>query len=305
MHLTLRQLTVFRAVASLGGFTRAANALGLTQPAVSLQVKQLEDQLGVSLFERDGRKLELTAAGARVLETTQTIDAQLSTLEQSLAQLKGGVSGQLVIAGVTTTKYVAPHLLGAFVQRYPLVTPKLTVTNRQNVLRRLKERQDDLVLMGRVPGSIAVDAYPFVANPLVLAAPRDHALASWKRIDPAELAHWPMLMREAGSGTRLAVEEFLRERGVVANVVMELGSGEAIKQAVIAGLGVSVLSLHSLRLELAAGLVKLLPVDGFPLDKHWYAVVPRGKNLRPVAQTFLDFLASDGPTLLRAGTDPG
>ncbi|MGI9381781.1 MAG: LysR family transcriptional regulator [Methyloligellaceae bacterium] len=300
MHVTLRQLTVFRAVASLGGFTRAANELGLTQPAVSLQVKQLEDQLGLALFERGGRKLELTAAGARVLETTQAVDAQLSTLEQSLAQLKGGVSGHLVIAGVTTTKYVAPHLLGAFLRRYPLVTPKLTVTNRQNVLRRLKERQDDLVLMGRVPNSIAVDAHPFVSNPLVLAAPRDHPMASRKEIMPEQLAQLPMLMREPGSGTRLAVEEFLRARGVVANVVMELGSGEAIKQAVIAGLGISVLSLHSLRLELAAGLVKLLPVEGFPLEKHWYAVVPHGKQLRPVAQTFLDFLATDGAELLKA-----
>lgn len=305
MNVTLRQLTVFRTVAGCGSFTQAAHALGLTQPAVSLQVKQLEDQLGAQLFDRDGRTLALTAAGQSVLDTSRAIDTELSTLEQTVAQLKGGVSGRLVVAGVTTTKYVAPHLLGAFVKRYPLVTPVLTVTNRQNVLRRLKERDDDLVIMGRVPTSIAVDAHPFVANPLVVTAHPEHPLAGRKRIAVEELAGLPMLMREPGSGTRLAVEEFFRERDIAANVVMELGSGEAIKQAVMAGLGVGVLSVHSLHLERAAGLIKVLPVDGFPLDKYWYAVVLQGRNLRPVAQTFFDFLASEGAALLKAGADPG
>ena len=203
MSLTLRQLTVFRTAARHGSFTRAAHELGLTQPAVSLQIKQLEELFGLPLFERDGRKLGLTAAGASVLETTEAVDAELSSLDQTLAQLKGGVSGALVVAGVTTTKYVAPHLLGEFVRRYPLVAPRLTVTNRQNVLRRLKQREDDLVIMGRVPDTIAVDAYPIIANPLVLAAPPDHKLASRKRIGVERIAEMPMLMREPAAMARV------------------------------------------------------------------------------------------------------
>ena len=300
MAPTLRQLTVFRTVAGSGSFTRAAHELGLTQPAVSLQVKQLEELLGVQLLERDGRKIGLTAAGQSVLDASRAIDTHLSTLEQTIAQLKGGVSGRLAVAGVTTTKYVAPYLLGAFVNRYPRVKPVLTVTNRQSVLHRLKERQDDLVLMGRVPTSIAVDAYPIVSNPLVVAAHPGHPLAADGRVEPEQLAHEPMLMREPGSGTRLAVEEFLGARGITPNVVMELGSGEAIKQAVMARLGIAVLSTHSLHLELAAGLIKLLPVDGFPIEKHWYAVALQGRRLRPVAQKFLQFLASEGAAQLKA-----
>lgn len=306
MHLTLRQMTVFEAAARHLSFTRAGTEIGLTQPAVSQVVRQLEDNLGAALFEQIGKRLFLTPAGERLLATCRQIANEMADLEQSLSDLAGGIGGPLSIAGVTTTKYLAPHLLGAFVRRYPAVRPRLVVTNRDQVIERLRSNADDLVLMGQAPDNLAVETFPVLANPLVVAAAADHPLAEAAAIPLARLATEPFLMREPGSGTRMVIEELLAGLGKRPDMVMELGSGEAIKQAVMAGLGISVLSAHSLRLEVAAGLIRLLPVEGFPLQRQWYAVKLKDKRLSPVARHFLDFLLAEGAAVVAAsrGLDP-
>lgn len=300
MHLTLRQMKVFEAAARHLSFTRAGAEIGLSQPAVSQVVRQLEDNLGTPLFEQVGKRLFLTPAGERLRATCHSVAGEMADLEQSLSDLRGGIAGPLAIAGVTTTKYLAPHLLGAFVRRYPLVRPRLVVTNRDQVIERLRANADDLVLMGQVPETLAVESVPVLANPLVVAAPPDHPLAGAGAVPLARLAEEAFLMREPGSGTRMVIEGLLAECGLRPRVVMELGSGEAIKQAVMAGLGISVLSAHSLRLEVAAGLIRLLPVEGFPQERQWYAVKLRDKRLHPVARRFLDFLRDEGAQVIAA-----
>ncbi len=297
-HVTLRQLQIFERVVRLGGYTRAAEALHLTQPTVSMQVKKLSEALGLPLLEQVGRHVHLTAVGRDVYVAAQEILARMAALEDSASERQGVVKGELSIAVITTAKYFMPRLLGAFVTQNPLVKPKLTVTNRAKVLQRLNANEDDLLIMGQVPKKLAVDAHPFIDNELVVVAPADHPLANTHNITLKTLRQERFLVRESGSGTRQAVDRLFVEKGVKITPYMELGSSEAIKQGVMAGLGISVLSRRNLRLELLGNLIVVLDVEGFPLIRRWYAVHLKKKRLSLAARTFLDFMLTESEHIL-------
>ncbi len=292
MHLTLQQLKLFDSVARNAGYTPAARELHLTQPAVSIQIKRLEEQLGLALFERVGKQILLTQAGKVVHESTLAILEKLSEMANVVEQIKGDVKGPLQLAVVTTTKYFLPHLIGEFLQCYPDVEPRLRFTNRERVVERLDANLDDFVIMGQLPPNRNLVSHPFLENILVPVARPDHPLAKRKGVSLQELAAQRFLHREQGSGTRMRFEQLLQDNGLEATPYMELGSMEAVKQGVMAGLGVAVLSLHALRLELETGRLSVLDVEGFPLKRQWYLVHQKGKALSLTAQTFLEFILS-------------
>lgn len=302
MHMTLRQLTLFKAVAEHLSFTRAAADLSLTQPAVSIQIKQLESNVGMPLFEQIGKKIYLTHAGRELYGACQDIFVRLETLEMSLSELQGAIKGQLKLSVVTTATYFTPHLFSAFLRLYPEVNIRLNVTNRIHILERLINNEDDLVLMGQVPEQLNVQAHQFLENPLVIIAHPQHHLVGKERIPLSALANETFLVREVGSGTRLAMERCFAAHHVELKTGMELGSSEAIKQGVIAQLGLSVLSQHTLTLELASGVIQVLNVENFPLIRHWYVVHLAEKKMSLVARTFLEFLLTQTQQVIQKNT---
>lgn len=293
-HATLQQLRLFEAVARLKSFTEAAKAVHLTQPAVSIQVKRLEENIGLPLFEQVGKQLHLTVAGQEVYDACRDVIQRLNEASTAIDDLRGEVSGTLNLAVVSSAKYFLPYLLGSFMQRYPKVEPKLQVTNRASLLERLSSNADDLYIMGQVPDDLPVEVYPFLENVLVIVARPDHPLANEKNISLERIAQERFVGREPGSGTRKAVEAIFQARGIKAAPYIEFSSAETIKQGVMAGLGLAVLSLHSLRLELPANKLVILDVEQFPLHRRWYAVHRKGKRLSRAAQTFLDFIQQEG-----------
>ena len=298
MHLTLQQLKLFEAVSRNGSFTRAAEELHLTQPAVSIQIKRLEAQAGLPLFEQVGKKIFSTAAGKVMYDASLDILNRVEDLRNSMEELKGVVKGPVQVSVVTTAKYFMPHLLGAFLQKYPDVEPKLKFTNRARVVEHLMSNEDDFVVMGQVPEDKRLESYPFLNNILGILAPPGHPLASKKNIELRELVIERFLKREEGSGTRQAFDKLLADNGLKIEPYMELGSSEALKQGVMAGLGLAILSLHSVQLELDANKLIVLDVKGFPLKRRWYAVHLKGRKLSLVARTFLDYILAESQGLL-------
>jgi DNA-binding transcriptional LysR family regulator len=290
IRATLQQLRLFEAVAHHGSFTRAAEAIHLTQPAISIQIKRLEDRLGVSLFEQMGKKIYLTAAGKELYTTCQDVFERLTAFEGKLDELRGEVAGPLNLAAVTTAKYFLPHYLGAFLRRYPKVLPQLKASNRARILERMEANEDDIYIMATLPENIDMEAHPFLNDELVMFAHPDHPLAKQKKIPLEELLRHRFIAREPGSGIRLTFERLLAENELKVKPYMELGSGEAIKQAVMSGIGIAMLSTFSLKLELETGRLVLLDVEGLPIKRHWYAVHRRGKHLTPAALKFIEFL---------------
>lgn len=295
-HTTLRQLQVFEAVARLGSFTRAAEELYLAQPTVSMQLKKLADTVGMPLFEQNGIRIHLTDTGREVYAACHEVFRAMADLEMKVADLKGVKRGRLRLAVITSAKYLAPHLLGQFGRLYPGIDFSLKVTNRERLLERIANHEDDLYILGEPPPGLEVDAHPLVPNPLVIMASRDHPLAGVHNIPLERLLEEPFVLREPGSGTRDALLRLLEKHDLQAPVVrMELSSNESIKQAVVAGLGISVLSLHSLALEGTNGPIAVLDVQGFPIERHWYLAYPGGRKLSVVTQTFLEFVREQGP----------
>ncbi len=290
MHFTLQQIRLFEAVTRLGSVTRAAEALHLTQPAVSIQIKRLESQVGLSLFEHVGRRIYPTRAGKAVYAASRDILDRVGALKDEVAEMQGEISGPLSLAVVTTTKYFMPNLIGEFLDLYPTVEPRLYFSNRARILERLADNRDDLVVMGQVPGDDKLVAHPFLDNVLVCVAPSGHPLVGEKTVSVARLVQERFLVREEGSGTRMAVDRYIADSGCSIDPYMELGSSEAIKQGVVAGLGIAILSRHSIALELQSGLLSVLHVEGFPLVRPWFAVYHGGKRLSLVARTFLDHI---------------
>ena len=302
LHLTLRQLKVFESVARHLNYTRAAEELHLTQPAVSMQVKQLEDQLGVALFEQLGKRIHLTEAGREVLTYARSITQQLDELEGVLNRMKGLGGGRLRISVASTANYFIPTLLGNFSRRYPDVTVSLDVTNRETLLRQLAENTVDLVVMGQPPAEADVEAQAFLKNPLVIVAPPGHPLASQKGTPLTRLQEEIFLVRESGSGTRMAMERFFAERGMRLKTGMEVGSNEAIKQI---GPGrpraLGLLSRATIEQELALKRLAVLDIEDFPIMRHWYVVHRRGKRLSAPAQKFKEFLKKEARSIIRDG----
>jgi DNA-binding transcriptional LysR family regulator len=294
-HATLNQLRIFLAVARHGSFARAAEALHLSPPTLSLQVKQLADTVGQPLFEQLGKKIYLTAAGHTLAEGCQDIEARMERLTQDLAALQGVEKGSLRLAILTTVKYTAPKLLGGFCAAHPGIEVAMVVGNRENLLQRLAQNQDDLYIMGQAPDGLDVVSEPWGDNPLVLVAPPNHPLATAKRISPQRLASEPFILREAGSGTRLSAERFFGQHGITLKNRLEVGSNEAIKQTVAGGLGLAVLSAHTVGPELALGELVQLDVAGFPLLRNWHVVYARGKKLSAAATAFRGWLFEHRP----------
>lgn len=293
-NATLHQLKVFEAVARHSSFTRAAEELFLTQPTVSMQVKQLSKAVGMPLFEQVGKRLYLTEAGKRLYSTCQDIFDRLSQFEISIADLKGLKQGNLRLSVVTTAKYVIPRLLGPFCQRYPGIDVSLTVTNHEYLLENLANNRDDLYILSQPPDDLDVSIHPFLENPLVVIACHDHPLVGEKNIPLKRIAEEPFIMREPGSGTRKSVQKMFDDHNLDVKVKLDLGSNEAIKQAIAGGLGISVLSLHTLALEGTNSSLAILDVKGFPIQRYWYVVYPAGKQLSIIAQTFFDYLLTEG-----------
>ena len=295
-HTTLRQLQIFEATVRLGSFTRAAGELFLTQPTISMQIKKLADAVGLPLFEHVGRSVKPTEAGRELYDSCRKIFDVLANLEMKVSDLQGMRRGRLRVAVITTVKYFLPELLGEFCAIHPGIEVALKVSNRERIMERLNNDEDDLYIVGAVPEDADVKAYPFAPNPLVIVAPRDHPLVGKRNISIEEIAQQPFVGREPGSGTRDAVIRVFKERGVeLPQVKLELGSNEAIKHAVVAGLGLAVMSLHSLTLDGPDGPLALLDVEGFPIVRQWYVVHPKGKELSLVAQAFLDYALAVEP----------
>jgi LysR family transcriptional regulator, low CO2-responsive transcriptional regulator len=290
MRITLGQLKAFEAVVRLGGISRAAEELHVTQPAVSKKIGLLQDEVGLALFEHVGKRLSLTDAGRELLTTCGDWLETWSRFEQSIADLKGLKQGRLRLAVVTTGKYFMPRLLGPFCDLYPGIDISMQVLNRHRLVERLTHNSDDLYIMGAPPDGLEIESERLMENPLVVLAPASHPWANRRRIPFSDLANVAFVMREQGSGTRTAVEREFQERGLPLRVKLELGSNEAIKQAVAGGLGLTILSRSTLRLDTAQPELVELDVHGFPVRRSWYVVWPRSKQLSVVARTFLVFL---------------
>lgn len=294
-HATLHQLRIFLAVAEHNSFARAAQALHLSPPTLSLQVKQLAETVGQPLFEQLGKKIYLTATGKILAEACQDIAQRLDLLNEDLSALQGMERGKLKLAILTTVKYTVPKLLGGFCAAHPGIEVAMVVGNRENLLQRLAQNKDDLYIMGQAPENMDVVSEDFLNNPLVLVAEPSHPLAGQRNISPQKLRNEPFILREPGSGTRLTTERFFAQHGFTPINRLEVGSNEAIKQTVAGGLGLAVLSATTVVSELALGELVQLDVSGFPLIRRWQVVYPRGKRLSPTAQAFKQWLYDHRP----------
>ncbi len=293
LHFTLRQLQVFEKVAKHLSYTRAAEELYLSQPAVSMQIKQLESHVGLPLLEQMGKKIFLTAAGQELFQYARSIGLQLAEIEAIFDEMKGLKQGKITLSVVNTANYFTPQLLAKFCKRHPGINVNLLVANRDAVLSQLADNTTDLAIMGQPPDGIDVSAESFLENPLVVIAAPDHPLASIRHIKYARLASETFLSREPGSGTRSAMERSFAEHGVQPHISMEMETNEAIKQAVQAGMGLGILSLHSIELELETKRLVVLNVEDFPLRRHWFVVYRSNKRLSGAALAFKDFLLTE------------
>jgi len=290
MRMTLRQLQVFGAVCESRSYSRAAEEMALTQPAVSLQIRQLEELVGQPLFEYVGKKLYLTEAAEALKRASSDIFARLDSLDMQLTDLQGSLQGQLNLAVESSAKYFVPHLFAAFRRQHPDVSLQLSVVNRAQVIKRLSDNRDDLVIMSLMPSEVALEFLPFLNNPIVAVAPPEHPLCQASRLSLQDLAAYPLLVREPGSGTRKACEEYFQQKRAHFAQTVQIASLDALREAVIAGLGVALLPRHAVTLELTHGLLRELPVDELPLYRSWCVAHARGKRLSPVAQAFFAFI---------------
>jgi DNA-binding transcriptional LysR family regulator len=297
-HATLRQLKVFEAVARLLSFSRAAEELHLTQPAVSTQVKKLEDHAGLALFEQFGKKIYLTPAGAELLDISRGIIQQFEVAESAMTQFKGVSGGKLNVAVISAGDYFFPRLLVEFIGRHQGVVLNFTVHNREGLLSHMQANLTDLAIMVRPPHEADMVAEAFAPHPYVIVAPPNHALVGETGIRIERLLREPFVVREKGSDTWQSMQEGFGAHIDRLNIAMQIKSTETIKQAVMAGMGIGFLSAHTIAQELRNGSLKVLDVRGFPLMLHWYVVHRRHKRLPPVAQAFKDFLLNEGSGLI-------
>ena len=304
-NVTFRQLRVFSEVARRLSFVRAAEALHLTPPAVTMQVKELEASVGLPLFDRRGRSISLTTTGEYFLVYAKRLLATVKDAEDAMARLRRVEGGVLNVGLVSTAKYFVPRLLAQFCAEHPQVEVRLQVSgNREQLLALLHEGEIDLAVMGRPPKEMATRSEPLAAHPLVFVAPIGHALLAGLPLTVAALVDAPFIVRERGSGTRKAMEDFFAANAFTPRIAMEMSSNETIKQAVMAGLGVSFLSLHTLGLELRSGLIARLEVTGTPVIKTWYLVHLLAKVLSPAAEAFRYAMLEQAETYLRAHDAP-
>ena len=298
-HVTLRQLQIFEAIGRLKNFSRVAEELFLTQSTVSTQVKHLTELVGMPLVEVVGRKTYLTQAGEILHHACQDVINRLDNAEMAFADLQGIKTGTLKLSVISTAKYFAPEVLGKFWQQYPGIEVSLEVNNKENILQRLINNEDDLYILGHnPPKDLDIHSIAFASNPIYVMASKEHPLAKEnKRVSLKQLNEYPLIFREPGSGIRDVIEKLFATKGIKPNVRMILSNNEAIKHALIGQLGISVLSLHTILLEGENGPIALLDVEGFPVQRNWHVVYRKGKELSVVAQSFVDFLTEEGKRL--------
>ncbi len=294
MNLTFRQLRLFLALADTGSVSAAARALHVTQPTASMQLKEITQSIGMPVYEVVGKRVFLTEAGRELAETARAIAGEWEALRQKFDAMRGLTRGRLRVALVNTAQYFMPRLLGGFCQQHPEIDISLQVLNRDGVVARLRDNLDDLYIMSMPPADIELDDDVFMPNPLLLVAAATHPLAKKRKLLLEKLATDRFILRESGSGTRMATEQLFDAHSFRPGLRMELGSNEAIRQAVAAGLGVAVLSRHALDIGQAKEEVVALDVQGFPLHSQWHVVSPRGKRLSPIASVFRDHLLRGG-----------
>lgn len=299
-NATFRQLRVFNEVARHLSFSKAAQSLHLTPPAVTMQIKELEGHVGLPLFDRGGRKISLTTTGEYMLVYVRKILATVKDAEDATARLKKLEMGSLTIGMVSTATYFLPHLLAEFKREHAGIDVRLVVGNRRQLVRMLELSEVDIAIMGRPPEQMATRAEPFAAHPHVFIAAPDYPLIGVGEVTVADLLGAPFVMREQGSGTRAALEEFFQRQSIELSVAMEADSNEIIKQAVMAGMGISFLSLHTLGLELDNGLLRIIPVEGAPVVRRWNCVHTLAKMLSPAAESFRYFVLERGEEFLAA-----
>lgn len=309
-NTTLRQLTVFETVARHLHFTRAAEALGTTQPSVSMQIKQLEDNLGVALFEQIGKRIHLTEAGRALFEHCREITRQLTAAETVLERLKGVQAGQLRLAIAPTAKYFVPRLLAEFVRQHPGVTVNLSIATRAVKLAQIENNECDMAIMASPPSDASLASNAFFTDPLVAIAPPDHALAGQRAVSPTRLAQERFLLREAGSETRRTIEHFFAQQDTTLSGVMTANSNEALKQGVQAGLGVAIVPLQSVLPERDAGRLAILDVVPLTLQCAWHMVHRQEQRFSCVGEAFRDFVLKEARrhltvTVWDAGQAPG
>ena len=300
LHLTLRQLQVFESAATHLNFSLAAKQLYLSQPAVSMQIKQLEENIGLPLFEQMGKKVFLTEAGRELFHNSRNISQQLADMEAVFDEMKGLGKGKFTLSVVNTANYFTPQLLARFCQRYPNINVNLHVANRDAVLKQLADNSTDLAIMGQPPDDLDISAESFLDNPLVVIAAANHPLAKLKRVKFARLAAETFLSREQGSGTRGAMERVFAQHKIQPHISMEMETNEAIKQAVQAGMGLGILSLHSIELELETKRLAMLNVEHFPLLRHWFVAHRSNKRLSSAALAFKEFLLAEARKIIAA-----
>ena len=293
MRITFRQLQVFNEVCDLRSYSRAAEEMSLTQPAVSLQIRQLEELVGQPLFDYVGKKLYMTEAAEALQRASRDIFDRLENLDMQLSDLLGSLQGQLKLAVESSAKYFVPHLFAAFKRLHPEVNLQLTVVNRAQAVRRLSDNRDDLVIMSMVPLDMGLEFLPFLNNPIIAVAPPDHPLSQRESLQLQELEPFTLLMREQGSGTRRACEEYFKDKRVHFKQTLEVASTDAQRECAVAGLGVALLTRHAVSLELATGLLRELPVEELPLYRSWCVVQAKAKRLSPVAHAFVGFIRSE------------
>ena len=295
---TIRQLEILLAVHDKGSINEAAKSLFLTQPTVSIQMKKLAEAIESPLYNYVNRQLIFTDIGLEVVKTAVEVLDSFSRLDMALGNIKGFKSGTLRLAVVTTSKYFIPHLLGPFCEKYPDIDIQLNIGNREQTIERLKQGIDDFYVFSHPPHDIETQSIEFLQNPLVAIAHKDHPLAKRKNLTLSDLAKEPFLMREKGSGTRYAIEEFLRKHNAALNVKMTIESNEAIKHLVMSKLGISILSAHTLTYDAQSGIAQL-PVKELPIDSHWFFVWSKTKRPTLIANEFLAHIESNGRDLLK------
>ncbi len=296
--ITLKQLRLLAAAAQGRSFTAAAEACNVTPPAVTMQMQQLEADVGLPLFERHGRGFRLTAAGKEVLAAAERVEAVLADCRAGLAELKSLASGHVAVGVVSTAKYFAPQMLAAFARSHPGIDIELVIGNREDTIAAFRAGRLDVTIMGRPPEGVEVESALIGDHPQVIIAPPDHRLARRRNIPAREIADETLLMREAGSGTRLVAERFLKKHGIKPRIGMEIASNETIKQAVIAGLGIAFISAHTIASEIEHGRLVVLDVIGLPEIRQWFVVRPAAKRLMPAAGALRDFLVAEGHRFL-------
>ena len=304
MHVTFRQLRLFLAVADTGSVSRAAAAMHVTQPTASAQLKEVAQAVGLPLYEVISRRVHLTDAGRMLAQTARAMIMEWEAFEQQVDQVKGLSRGRLRIAAVSTAKYFIPRLVGSFCKAHPAIDVSLEVLNRDGVVARLKDNLDEIYIMSMPPDFIELEDRIFMENPLVLIAARgalpkssaplalaaDSQSVSCASRALAALKGQRFILREPGSGTRMATDHFFRRHRFTPDVRLELGSNEAIKEAVAGGLGLGVISLHALQGAGAKRDVRVLEVEGFPISSRWHLVYPKARQLSPIAMAFREHL---------------